>query len=259
MKKILVMMAVVLASGAVALKAADTDATGSALKDLQDTLGVTTKGGPGGPGGHFGPGGDHGGPGGNHGGPGDHGGFNPNPPAPFNPGGHGDHGGPVPLPGPWHPQRGPPPGPLPDPWHPGPGPQPGPWHPQPGPHPDPWHPGPGPQPFPPNPYPPFPPNPYPPAPQPYPAYGVTVYQHSNFGGYAVLLEPGAYSLAALQMRGMRNDDISSVSVPYGYRVTFFADDNFMGMSWTETRDNYNFSDSGYNDIVTSIVVYGPGH
>ena len=251
MKQIVLLMAAILATGSMALKAADLEnqakASESALTDLQGALNDLTKGpgDHGAPGGHFNPGGndhggpgnhggnDHGFPGNDHGGPGgNHGGFNPPPPPP---------------PSPVHP-------PQPGPWHPQPGPQPGPWHPQPGPQPGPWHP----QPFPPQPFPPqpYPPQPFPP--QPYPVYGATVYQHANFGGYSVTLPPGEYSLAALQRLGVRNDDLSSVQVPYGFRVVFFEDDNFMGRSWTVTGDNYNFANTGYNDVVTSIIVYGRG-
>jgi hypothetical protein len=49
--------------------------------------------------------------------------------------------------------------------------------------------------------------------------GVTVYQHTNYGGYAVTLSPGDYNLGALSSRGVVNDDVSSVRVPSGCSAT----------------------------------------
>jgi len=55
---------------------------------------------------------------------------------------------------------------------------------------------------------------------------VTLYQHNNYQGYAVNLPEGNFTLEDLQRRGMRNDDISSVRVPNGYRVTLYEHDGF---------------------------------
>ena len=55
---------------------------------------------------------------------------------------------------------------------------------------------------------------------------VTLFQHNNYQGYSVKLPEGNFTLEDLQRRGMRNDDISSLKVPSGYRVTLYENDNF---------------------------------
>ncbi|WNG20532.1 hypothetical protein [Cystobacter fuscus] len=82
----------------------------------------------------------------------------------------------------------------------------------------------------------------------------TLYQDINHGGYAAALPVGRYNLATLKAWGVRNDDITSLKVASGYKVTLYADDNFTGASLTKTADDASLVDDGWNDVVTSIIV-----
>ncbi|MCB2406671.1 beta-1,3-glucanase family protein [Hymenobacter lucidus] len=68
---------------------------------------------------------------------------------------------------------------------------------------------------------------------PPPATGVaTVYKDCNYTGTAVALPAGDYNLAAMQSRGILNDDVSSLRVNSGYEVVLYENDNFGGASLT---------------------------
>ncbi|MDE1463345.1 beta/gamma crystallin-related protein [Spartinivicinus poritis] len=82
----------------------------------------------------------------------------------------------------------------------------------------------------------------------------TVYQHCNFDGYGVRLAPGHYNLRQLRGLGIRNDDLSSIRVPYGVSVTLYEHDNFRGRAWRLNSDTSCLVSRGANDQVSSIVV-----
>jgi hypothetical protein len=82
----------------------------------------------------------------------------------------------------------------------------------------------------------------------------TLYQHCNYDGYAVGLDEGSYTLSQLQALGAVNDDLSSIKVQPGYRVTLYQDNNFQGASLVKTADDSCFVNDGFNDIVSSVVV-----
>jgi hypothetical protein len=86
-----------------------------------------------------------------------------------------------------------------------------------------------------------------------------VYSDCNFSGNPVALGVGNYTLAQLQASGAVNDDISSVQVQSGYRVTLFADNNFAGASLQLTANDNCLSDNSFNDMASSIRVetYSP--
>ena len=66
-----------------------------------------------------------------------------------------------------------------------------------------------------------------------PATGVaTAYKDCNYAGAAVNLPVGDYTLAALQSRGILNDDVSSLKVSSGYEVVLYESDNFSGAALT---------------------------
>lgn len=87
---------------------------------------------------------------------------------------------------------------------------------------------------------------------------VTVYKDCNFGGYAVGLEEGDFTLGQLQARGISNDDISSLKVNYGFKITVYADDNFTGTSTVLNADDNCLVDNGFNDIITSVRIRPDG-
>jgi beta-glucanase (GH16 family) len=87
-----------------------------------------------------------------------------------------------------------------------------------------------------------------------PSAAVTVYQHCNYGGYAVGLPVGNYTLSDLQSRGIINDDISSVRVQSGYQVRLFQNNSYGGSSVLKSGDDACLVDDGFNDATTSIQV-----
>jgi beta-glucanase (GH16 family) len=88
-----------------------------------------------------------------------------------------------------------------------------------------------------------------------PVQGVaTVYKDCNYGGNAVGLPTGSYTLSQLQARGIVNDDISSVRVQSGYQIRLYQNDNFTGTSVVKTADDACLVDDNFNDQATSVVV-----
>lgn len=83
---------------------------------------------------------------------------------------------------------------------------------------------------------------------------VTLYEHVAYGGYGVTLDEGEYTLASLQAKGIRNDDISSIRVASGYRITVFEQDQFGGALLTFIADARSLINNGWNDRISSIVV-----
>jgi beta-glucanase (GH16 family) len=83
---------------------------------------------------------------------------------------------------------------------------------------------------------------------------VTVYKDCNYGGTAVSLGTGSYTLSQLQALGVANDDISSLKVQSGYKATLYWDDNFGGSTLVKTGNDDCLVDDGWNDKVSSIVI-----
>ncbi|UOQ72948.1 beta-1,3-glucanase family protein [Hymenobacter cellulosilyticus] len=96
---------------------------------------------------------------------------------------------------------------------------------------------------------------------PPPATGVaTMYKDCNYTGTAVALPAGDYNLAALQSRGILNDDVSSLRVNAGYEVVLYEGDNFTGGTLTVGSAgngclvNNPLGTSNWNDKTTSLRV-----
>jgi hypothetical protein len=85
----------------------------------------------------------------------------------------------------------------------------------------------------------------------------TVYKDCNYGGYAIGLGVGSYTLAQLNALGVPNDDVSSLKVQNGYQVILYADDNFQGASLNVAGNNACLVTNNFNDITTSIIVCAP--
>jgi len=79
---------------------------------------------------------------------------------------------------------------------------------------------------------------------------VTVYEDCNFYGRSFILTPGNYR--TYQMK-IGNDQLSSIRVPQGLRVTLYEHDNFTGSSRTITAD-MNCIEAAWNDRTSSIAV-----
>jgi len=87
-----------------------------------------------------------------------------------------------------------------------------------------------------------------------PSGPVTAYKDCNYGGYAVSLGQGTYTLSQLNALGIQNDDISSLRISAGYKVTLYKHDNFGGAALTLTADDNCLVDNGWNDSTSSLKV-----
>jgi hypothetical protein len=85
------------------------------------------------------------------------------------------------------------------------------------------------------------------------AADVTIYQDINYGGRSASFGTGNYNLSAIQAKGFRNDDLSSLKVPFGYKVTLYADDNFSGATKVITGDT-SWIGNDWNDKMSSMKV-----
>lgn len=82
-----------------------------------------------------------------------------------------------------------------------------------------------------------------------------VFQDCDYQGWgSVGLPIGRYTLADMQFRGINNDDISSLKVQPGYRITFYEDDNFQGAKLERTGDQNCLDRDGWDNRISSIVV-----
>ncbi len=97
---------------------------------------------------------------------------------------------------------------------------------------------------------------------PYPA-GVqkvaTFFKHDNYNpsGYAIGLAVGDYTLSQLQAKGILNDDISSLKVIPGYKVTIYRDDFFQNSAlsfYADQSNFYNINGWNFNDLTSSIKI-----
>ncbi|SEM58937.1 Por secretion system C-terminal sorting domain-containing protein [Chitinophaga rupis] len=80
------------------------------------------------------------------------------------------------------------------------------------------------------------------------------YKDCNYTGYAVGLSPGTYTLSQLNALGILNDDISSIKVTSGYKVTLYKHDNFGGSTLVLTADDNCLVDNNMNDSTSSLKI-----
>lgn len=81
---------------------------------------------------------------------------------------------------------------------------------------------------------------------------VHVYQNINYAGFYSQLSTGDYTLAQLQARGVSDNDITSLSIPQGYVLTVYENDNFSGASKTFTANSAWLAD--WNDRISSLKI-----
>jgi len=88
------------------------------------------------------------------------------------------------------------------------------------------------------------------------AAAVTLYQHCDYGGYSVRLLPGNYDLHDLERLGVKNEDISSIKFEGGTRAVLYEHGGFQGRSLDLTSDVSCLVNHAFNDILSSIIVWG---
>jgi hypothetical protein len=92
--------------------------------------------------------------------------------------------------------------------------------------------------------------------------GGIVYKDCNYGGYAINLPVGSYTLNQLIAKGAIDNDISSLKVNSGYEAILYRDNNFAGPAYL-FRSNYaclvtvglsGGSNVNLNDWTSSVVI-----
>jgi|GEM_PF-3986967 len=82
----------------------------------------------------------------------------------------------------------------------------------------------------------------------------TLYQHCNYGGYAIALPAGDHNYSDLLRRGAKNDDVSAIKVAPGHKITIFRDANYKGPSKTFDKDVSCLVSHRMNDFLSSVKV-----
>ena len=82
----------------------------------------------------------------------------------------------------------------------------------------------------------------------------TIYRDCNHSGTSIGLAVGRYTLSKLLALGVKNDDVSSLRVSTGYKITFYEHDNFSGTAVAKSGDDTCLLDDSFNDAASSIVV-----
>ena len=80
------------------------------------------------------------------------------------------------------------------------------------------------------------------------------YADINYGGTAVALQPGSYTMTQLNAKGIPNDWMSSLKIPSGWTVEVYQNDNLTGTKWTFTASSSSVG-SAVNDQMTSVKIY----
>ena len=81
---------------------------------------------------------------------------------------------------------------------------------------------------------------------------VHVYQDINYAGFYSQFSPGDYTSAQLLARGCPDNFITSLTIPFGYVVTVYENDNFTGASKTITSNTTWLAD--WNDRISSVKI-----
>jgi len=82
----------------------------------------------------------------------------------------------------------------------------------------------------------------------------TFYELSSYSGLSISLVPGNYTTAQMVSAGCPDEWISSMTVPAGWTVILYDQDNFGGTSFTYMTDN---SFDAFNDRTSSIRILAP--
>ena len=85
-----------------------------------------------------------------------------------------------------------------------------------------------------------------------PPWGATIHKDTSYKGTSLTLMPGRYS--SLSSLGFKDNTISSVTVPSGWRVTLFAGEAFDDAATVLTSSTSNLATLGENDTTSSVVV-----
>ncbi len=85
------------------------------------------------------------------------------------------------------------------------------------------------------------------------ASAVTLYTDKGYKGKAVTLSEGEYNLSRMGLYNLKDNDMSSLKVTPGFKVTIYEDDNFNGKSKSYTASE-SFVGEDWNDKMSSLKV-----
>ena len=89
------------------------------------------------------------------------------------------------------------------------------------------------------------------------ASAVTLYTDKGYKGKAVTLSEGQYNLSRMGLYNLKDNDMSSLKVTPGFKVTIYEDDNFNGKSKSYTASE-SFVGEEWNDKMSSLKVEAYG-
>ena len=89
------------------------------------------------------------------------------------------------------------------------------------------------------------------------ASAVTLYTDEGYKGKAVTLSEGTYSLSRMGLYNLTDNDMSSLKVTPGFKVTIYEDDNFNGKSKSYIASE-SFVGGEWNDKMSSLKVEAYG-
>ncbi|MBP5318529.1 MAG: RICIN domain-containing protein [Paludibacteraceae bacterium] len=84
----------------------------------------------------------------------------------------------------------------------------------------------------------------------------TFYKNADYGGYAISLEEGTYTTWQLRMYGISDNDISSLKVKSGFKVTVYDAANNSGTSTAYTANTASLG--SWNDKISSLTIAPAG-
>ena len=85
------------------------------------------------------------------------------------------------------------------------------------------------------------------------ASAVTLYTDKDYKGKAVTLSEGEYNLSRMGLYNLKDNDMSSLKVTPGFKVTIYEDDNFKGKSKSYIASE-SFVGEDWNDKMSSLKV-----
>jgi hypothetical protein len=89
------------------------------------------------------------------------------------------------------------------------------------------------------------------------ASAVTLYTDKDYEGKAVTLSEGEYNLSRMGLYNLKDNDMSSLKVTPGFKVTIYEDDNFNGKSKSYTASESSVGEE-WNDKMSSLKVEAYG-
>ena len=85
------------------------------------------------------------------------------------------------------------------------------------------------------------------------AGAATLYQNSDYGGYAITLPEGDFPMCEMALYGLKAAEVTSLKVQPGYKVTLFTNADFTGSKKTFTA-NTTYVGDDWNDKAKSIRI-----